>query len=126
MIYKTISRALPMALLAGAFYAPASVMAHGTHHMLLETKAVALQFIYTGHSPMQFSSVQVFAPDRPHPYQAGRTDESGRFAFVPGYPGVWRIEVDDGNGHRHRVTIEVDADQVLAPLPVKESGGGGP
>lgn len=124
MRYRIPFRALRMALLAGAFCAPASVMAHGTHHMLLETKAVVLQFIYTGHSPMQYASVQIYAPDSAHPYQAGRTDASGRFAFVPGYPGAWRVEVDDGDGHRHRATVQVEADQALAPLPVKDSGGG--
>jgi nickel transport protein len=33
-------------------------------------------------------------------YQNGRTDRKGRFSFYPSVPGTWRVEANDGMGHK--------------------------
>lgn len=102
--------------------------AHGTHHVIMnDARAIVLEFLYTGPSPMLYSAVEVFAPDQDkRPYQTGRTDENGRFAFVPARPGTWRLKVDDGDGHRHQVSVEVAEEQVVAPRPVKSRSSSAP
>jgi nickel transport protein len=104
-----------------------AALAHGTHHVVLESAhSIAIEFLYTGPSPMLFASVQVFAPGQDQPYQTGRTDRAGRFAFVPSEPGTWRIEVDDNDGHRHKMTVDVPEDKATTPRPVRKRSSSGP
>lgn len=126
--YLLRTRLASVALLgvAGAFSGLAA--AHGTHHVIMnDARAVVVEFLYTGPSPMLYSAVEVFAPDQDQrPYQTGRTDENGRFAFVPARSGTWRLKVDDGDGHRHQMSLEVAEEQVVAPRPVKSRSGSAP
>jgi len=85
------------------------VEAHGTaHRVVRDGTAVTVECFYSDKEPMQYAEVLVFSPsDRKVEYQNGRTDRNGRFAFFPDRQGTWRIEVDDGMGHRMTADIEV-------------------
>jgi nickel transport protein len=64
-------------------------------------KAVALEFFYSDGEKMSYREVRVFSPrDEKFAAQTGRTDEAGRFAFVPDCPGEWRVIVRDEKGHQ--------------------------
>lgn len=87
---------------------------HGVH-IDLASRAPAVVAICTfeGGGAISDAPVTVFAPlhedEAEHrAYQTGRTDARGRFAFLPDTAGVWRIEVDDGLGHRGSAGIEIE------------------
>lgn len=40
-------------------------------------------------------------------WQTGRTDPEGRFTFTADRPGLWRVSVDDGQGHRAVLSFTV-------------------
>ncbi len=73
---------------------------------------------YAGGEVMSFAKVTITAPNASKPFQTGRTDQNGRFAFVPDVPGTWRFVADDEMGHRLSLTIEVTADSLTGqPAP---------
>jgi len=74
----------------------------------LAPPAVVVRARYGGNEPVPFIKVQVFAPAGPNAeYQNGLTDRNGQFGFVPDRPGSWRVVVDDEEGHRRELTIDV-------------------
>lgn len=108
----------------GSLLVPIESYAHSARHMLIETHTVVFEVFFSNGSPMAFAAVKVFSPgDQNVPYQTGRTDAGGRFAFVPSSEGMWRAEVDDGMGHKREISAEVRADQSL-PLRKKPGNQG--
>lgn len=91
---------------------PDSAMAHGTEYRFLrDASTVTLEFFYSDEEPMGYAEVLVFGPqDQEVEYQNGRTDRQGRFAFYPETFGTWRIEVDDGMGHKEVGIVEVQGE----------------
>jgi len=74
----------------------------------LSPPAVVVRAQYGGSEPVAFVKVSVLAPaGSPAEYQNGLTDRNGQFSFVPDGPGVWRILVDDEEGHRRELTVSV-------------------
>ena len=83
------------------------VFAHGTGYRNSAFKAVALEFMYSTGEAMSYREARVFSPnDEKFAYQSGRTDEKGRFSFVPDVAGKWRVIVRDEEGHQ--CTAEID------------------
>lgn len=61
---------------------------------------MAVEFFYSDKTPMRYAEVLVFSPENEKAeYQNGRTDQSGRFAFLAETPGEWQMKVNDGMGH---------------------------
>lgn len=58
-------------------------------------------------SPIADANVEVYAPDSETPFQTGRTDPAGFFAFVPDQDGDWTVVVDDERGHRDRTVVSI-------------------
>ena len=87
------------------------VLAHGTGYNISNLKAVALEFFYSTGEKMSYREVKVFSPaDSKFAAQTGRTDEFGRFAFVPNVSGDWRVIVRDEEGHQCEANITVAED----------------
>ncbi len=83
------------------------IFAHGTGYRQSEFRAVALEFMYSTGEAMSYREARVFSPnDEKFSYQSGRTDEKGRYSFVPDTPGKWRVIVRDEEGHQ--CTAEID------------------
>ena len=83
------------------------IFAHGTGYRHSGFQAVALEFMYSTGEAMSYREARVFSPnDEKFAYQSGRTDEKGRFAFVPDTAGKWRVIVRDEEGHQ--CTAEID------------------
>ncbi len=74
----------------------------------IHAPAVTVKAFFTRTAPLAGASVVVYAPGQDQPYQDGRTDREGYFAFVPGTTGNWTITVDDERGHRGRVVVSID------------------
>lgn len=102
--------ALGAALLAAAA-APATT--HTLEHAVLaDAPATVLALSYSDGGLPRFAAIRIFAPDDPQrPFQIGRTDDAGRFAFVATRPGAWRIELDDETEHKASFTVDVGADR---------------
>ena len=99
--------------------ASASVFAHGTGYRTSELKAVALEFVYSTGEKMSYREAKVFSPkDEKFAFQSGRTDENGRFSFVPDISGKWRVLVRDEEGHQCTAELDVavnDNEKVSVP-----------
>jgi hypothetical protein len=106
------------ALLAGA----GAAHAHGIT-VVLERHGdfVVATARYDGGTPVRDAEVVIRAPGDEAPFQRGRTDGAGRFAFWPAGAGEWRVTVDDGTGHRRTARLEVEA-----PAPPEASPADSP
>jgi nickel transport protein len=83
-------------------------LAHGLGYRIVEKKTVpVVMFYYSGGKSVSYAEVKVWSPTNDSiEFQNGRTDENGIFAFNPDSEGIWRIEVNDGLGHK--VTAEYE------------------
>jgi len=99
---------------------PALLAAHDlTSTVTLAAPAVIVRSVYGGSEPVAFAKVQVFAPGAgPTQHQAGSTDRRGMFSFVPDGPGVWRVVVDDEEGHRADSAVDVPSNFTAAAATV--------
>lgn len=87
----------------------------------LHPPAVVVSSSYDGGGVPAFAVATVFGPDASEsPYQAGRADASGRFAFLPDRAGEWTVLIDDEMGHRRRATIVIDRDFLDGKGPFAE------
>lgn len=88
-----------------------AAMAHG---VLIDVEkhppAVKVHAYFSATSPIVDARVQVYAPESETPYQSGRTDRAGHFAFIPHETGQWIVEVDDERGHRGSSVINITRD----------------
>ena len=86
-----------------------SLYAHGVGYRQSEFRAVTLEFFYSTGEKMSYREARVFSPrDDKFAAQTGRTDEEGRFAFIPDAAGEWRVIVRDEEGHQCNAVIQVD------------------
>ena len=87
----------------------ASVLfAHGVGYRQSELKSLTLEFFYSTGEKMSYCEVSVFSPeDSKFAVQTGRTDEKGRFAFIPDNLGIWKIIVKDYEGHQANAEINI-------------------
>lgn len=82
--------------------------AHGTGYRQINLKAIPLEFFYSTCEKMSYREVKVFSPkDSKFPIQTGRTDEEGRFAFIPDVSGDWKVIVRDEEGHQCEAKINL-------------------
>ena len=109
---------------------PAETFAHGTDYRIISKKAVVMEFFYSDKKPMQYAEVLILSPKNDTiEYQNGRTDQNGRFAFLPEMPGEWRVKVNDGVGHAVSATVAVNpenagssTENLAGDVPQKQSG----
>lgn len=89
---------------------PASASAHALEGRVLQNeKAIVVGFDYASESVPRFAKASVFSPSNSEvEFQVGRTDMLGRVSFVPDEPGLWKVEVSDGQGHRAEVLVAVE------------------
>ena len=91
--------------------AAATALAHGIGYRLSEKKPISLSFTYSTGEAMSYADKRVYSPnDEQFAFQSGRTDETGRFAFTPDAPGLWRVIVRDEEGHMVEARIDVTED----------------
>lgn len=110
-----------------------SLMAHGVNvETSFKDGVVVVISSYSPSQPLINASVVIYSPsDRENGWQAGNTDRTGHFAFVPDVEGEWIFVVDDRKGHRNSTTIavlfdipeqdEVTQDEIVQPAEPSES-----
>ena len=85
-----------------------SSYAHGVGYRQSEFKALTLEFFYSTGEKMSYREAKVYSPsDSKFAAQTGRTDEQGRFAFIPDTAGEWRVIVRDEEGHQCEADIVI-------------------
>jgi nickel transport protein len=104
---KTISG---LAWAAALFLLPAALFGHGVE--VREAGAPeglrAVEFRYSTGEPMMYAKIRLFPPSRPETEILQTiTDRRGFFYFLPDEPGPWRIEAEDGMGHKGKITVSV-------------------
>lgn len=100
--------------------------AHGSGWSQESLFAVVLSFYYADQTPIPYAEVEIFSPaDSKIPYQKGRSDKNGFFAFRPDAAGLWSFSAADGQGHLSRGEVEVTAEQLNhAPIATPLAQGG--
>ena len=108
-----------LAIAAGLIFFPAKILnAHGVGYKHSELGAVVLEFFYSTGEKMSYREARVYSPkDSKFAAQTGRTDEHGRFAFIPDTSGEWRVIVRDEEGHQCEARVAVSE-----TLSVSDSG----
>lgn len=101
-----------LAVFAGLiFLCESESYAHGVGYRHSELGAVVLEFFYSTSEKMSYREARVYSPnDGKFAAQTGRTDEQGRFAFIPDVSGEWRVIVRDEEGHQCTANIAVTED----------------
>jgi len=100
----------------------------GRHGVEIRTELqppVVLAFApYSGGGPLASGDIRIMAPAGEEPYQTGKTDPNGVFAFRPDAAGIWQIEVDDGMGHHggHEITLDASFFEGAAATPETPAG----
>lgn len=100
-------------IMIGAFifvFAACLIQAHKLEVHLTENPPVVVVEADYGnhHHGVKGADVSIYAPgENEDVYQSGKTDLSGKFAFLPDKAGAWRVIVDDGTGHKNEAVISV-------------------
>ena len=98
-----------LVILSLVLFSAGEIFAHGVGYRESELRAIPLEFSYSTGEKMSYCEASVFSPnDSKFAAQTGRTDEGGRFAFIPDISGDWRVVVSDGQGHRCEAVIKID------------------
>ena len=88
--------------------------AHGVGFREISMKSVSLEFFYSTGEKMSYCDAKVFSPnDSKFAVQSGRTDEQGRFSFIPDTEGEWKIIVNDAQGHQCEAKIKISEDKIV-------------
>lgn len=94
--------------------------AHGLEHTVSYGDAVVVTITHDDGSPFAFEAVEVLPPGETIPFQQGRTDARGRFAFVPDGDGDWRLRAFSEDGHGLDILVPVSSGTDTTPA---RSGG---
>ncbi len=83
--------------------------AHDVHYSISQNQAYIVDIYYADGTKFAYESYEIYKPnDTKTAYQVGRTNASGRIAFVPDSEGKWLIKAfsDDGHGVSFDVNVE--------------------
>lgn len=84
------------------------------HRINFETQrhppAVTVKAFFSRTAPLAGATVEIYAPGGEQPFQTGRTDTGGNFAFIPDTQGSWKVVIDDERGHTGHVLVSITGD----------------
>ena len=103
------------------FYTPYS-FAHGIEGTSEGPGGEVIRAVYDDGEAMSYAKVIISAPDSNMVFQTGGSDRNGRFCFYPDVPGIWKVVMEDGIGHRLEMMVDVDNVQ-KAQIRQPESAG---
>lgn len=113
------------AVLGAGIFLPGKIYAHGVevYDVTGEPGGTAgiVYFKYSTGEPMMYAKVKLYPPSRPDVESLQSiTDRNGYFPFVADEEGEWRIDAEDGMGHKGTITVNMAG---AAPAALVESGG---
>jgi nickel transport protein len=120
-----------LAALGAGIFLPGKIYPHGVevYDISAAGNAGIVHFKYSTGDPMMYAKIKLYPPSRPEVESLqGVADRNGIFSFVPDEEGEWRIEAEDGMGHRGTITISAAAagERAEAPEGKRAAGGGIP
>lgn len=83
--------------------------AHDLQYTITEGQAVVIRMHFADETPFSFEAYEIYREGADIPHQVGRSDESGRIAFLPDREGRWRLKAFSEDGHGLDITFETDA-----------------
>lgn len=85
-------------------------IAHGVVMQYQATQQIAVQATYDTGEPLANAQVVIYAPDSDTPWQTGKTNEKGQFAFTPeaNKAGNWQVKVRLA-GHGEVLNVPIQA-----------------
>lgn len=88
---------------------PSTLLAHDVRYSVSQQNAYIIDIYYADGTKFAYESYEIYKDGEKTAYQVGRTDKSGKIAFLPDSPGKWEIKAfsDDGHG----VTFNLDVEQ---------------
>jgi nickel transport protein len=109
------------AILGAGIVLPGKMYAHGVEVYDLtgdSERAVGIVcFKYSTGEPMMYAKVKLYPPSRPGVESLQSvTDRNGLFCFIPDEAGEWRVDAEDGMGHKGTIIIGVP--EALADVPL--------
>jgi nickel transport protein len=107
-------RSRRLGLIAALALAAPPALAHDLQHTVAPTQALVVELRYPDGSPFTFEAYEVYREPDKVPYQVGRTDASGRIAFLPDGPASWRVRAFSEDGHGLDVRVESTAAGAVA------------
>ncbi len=101
-------------LLLGVMAFPAKTLAHTMQTNYLFTEELEFQTTYSTDEAAKNAEVIIYAPNNlEEPWLESKTDEEGRFSFLPdqAIPGDWEVQIID-EGHGEVIIVPVTANGV--------------
>jgi nickel transport protein len=116
-------------LLVIGFLLPAALFGHGVEVYDVtgeDRPAQTIYFRYSTGEPMSFAKIKIFPPstmERNVESLVSITDRNGMFCFIPDEEGEWRVDIEDGMGHRGSITVNAGMPAGEAAAASIGSGG---
>ncbi|GHV73021.1 hypothetical protein AGMMS49940_03230 [Spirochaetia bacterium] len=85
-----------------------------------------ISFRYSTGEPMAFAKVKTFPPstaERNVESFVGISDRNGMFSFIPDEEGEWRVDIEDGMGHKGSITVKAGSKTGEAEAAAPTSSG---
>jgi nickel transport protein len=116
---------LLLAVLTAGIFLPGKMYGHGVEVYEAagdeRRNAGLVCFSYSTGEPMMYAKVKLYPPSSPETETLQSiTDRNGFFSFVPDEDGAWRIDAEDGMGHKGTITVNTTA--VNSELPKTGTG----
>ncbi|MDR2098259.1 MAG: DUF4198 domain-containing protein [Spirochaetaceae bacterium] len=129
-----VNHAFPLFTLIFGLVFPAVVFGHGVevYDVSGEERPVrVVYFKYSTGEPASFAKIKIFPPstaERNVESLVSITDRNGIFCFIPDEEGEWRVDMEDGMGHKGSIIVNAAAVQTEADgdSGVAETGGRAP
>ncbi|MDR0642482.1 MAG: hypothetical protein LBG07_08490 [Treponema sp.] len=127
-----LSLYLLFAVLGAGIFLPGKIYAHGVEVYDVGGEpgrtAKVVHFKYSTGEPMMYAKVKLYPPSRPDVESLQSiTDRNGIFSFIADEEGEWRIDAEDGMGHKGTITVTAaagaSAASGAAEAAAPESGG---
>ena len=100
-------------VLALYFLSQSFCYAHDIQYEVSNNSSVVIDCYFSEGQRFSYENVEIYSPGEKIPFQVGRTDQHGRFGFLPDHPGKWTIKVFSEDGHGVNFTIEIDEDGTI-------------
>jgi nickel transport protein len=121
-------RFLFFAILGAGVFLPGKIYAHGVevYDVTEDSGAGVARFMYSTGEPMMYAKVKLYPPSRPDVETLQSvTDRNGVFAFIPDEEGEWRVDAEDGMGHKGTISIGAGAPEAAGTAAEGRSENGG-
>ncbi|MDR2802939.1 MAG: hypothetical protein LBB22_01455 [Treponema sp.] len=115
--------------LAFGLVLPAYIFGHGVevYDISREYRLVrVVYFKYSTGEPISFAKIKLFPPstvEKNVESLVSITDRNGNFCFIPDEEGDWRVDMEDGMGHKGSIVVNAVFEQGGDQIEPERGGG---